>query len=245
MAQFPKLRPVVALHGNLGCPSDWDPVERGLGMEMKKWDLFGEPPVSFQTMARRLCDDALTITPRPVLLGYSLGGRLALHALLESPDAWAAAVIVSAHTGLADAEDRELRREKDRNWAELSARGEWLDFLEKWDAQAVFSGAESRGSPPVGIPSERRQNISKGFTEWSLGKQSDLLIPLAKLDVPVLWVCGEQDVKYTGIARAATDRMRAATLVTIAGVGHRVAAEAPRALADAILRFPGAVTDVT
>ena len=76
-----------------------------------------------------------------MLLGYSLGGRLALHALLHAPELWAGALVVGADTGLADPKEREARVRWDAAWAERFLNEPWEDVLRDWDAQAVFGGA--------------------------------------------------------------------------------------------------------
>ncbi|MCX6865074.1 MAG: hypothetical protein NTV46_02435, partial [Verrucomicrobia bacterium] len=72
------------------------------------------------------------------LLGYSMGGRLALHALLEENPPWQAAIIVSAHPGLEAEAERETRRTADAAWAHQALTGNWQEFLAAWDAQPML-----------------------------------------------------------------------------------------------------------
>lgn len=78
------------------------------------------------------------------LLGYSMGGRLALHALLEKNHPWSAAVIVSAHPGLREPAERRARRSADAVWARKAMLGAWTDFLKEWDSQPVLAGGVVR-----------------------------------------------------------------------------------------------------
>ncbi len=162
------------------------------------------------------------------LIGYSLGGRLALHALLDSPSLWNKAVIVSAHTGLAEKNsgEREARIASDRMWADLaySKDLEWTDFLVKWNQQSVLKPSinELLGwSDRLSLESVR-EDVGTSLTSWSLGLQEDLLERLSCLTMPILWVVGENDPKFVEIAKKATDVLANAKLQIIGNSGHRV-----------------------
>ena len=109
---------ITALHGFLGLPSDWDFLRRA-GLDVATPDL------------REIPQEGDT------LLGYSLGGRLALHALLGGAR-YRNAVIVSA--GLGVEEDREARLGQDEHWAERFEHGEWYAVMRDWNAQPIFGG---------------------------------------------------------------------------------------------------------
>src|SRR6476646_8409217 len=95
---------MIGLHGFLGLPSDWDAVKDRCGSrwQLRAPFLFSEsgqrpgegPPVWAERFTAGLVD-----TRRSVLLGYSLGARLGLHALLASRSSWSAAVLVGGHPG--------------------------------------------------------------------------------------------------------------------------------------------------
>ncbi len=95
------------LHGALGSFRDWEGLALPQCQAVNLWrspacgDLF--------EWARWWAAEVAARDPHPSLLGYSMGGRLALHALLEDPSPWECAVIVSAHPGLKDAEERRKR----------------------------------------------------------------------------------------------------------------------------------------
>jgi len=169
----------------------------------------------------------------PALLGYSMGGRLALHALLDNPTKWSKAVIVSAHTGIA-AEDRIPRQALDAAWAAKSLKGEWDTFLAEWNAQGVLGGAtmpDRRSLQP------RREAVARSFMDWTVGVQEDLLPQLDKVTCPVLWVVGERDTKFLQVARAAVEVIPNATLVVVKDCGHRVPWEKPEEFISAVRDF--------
>ena len=86
---------IHALHGNLGSASDWDPL--GLP-EIVAHDLWGHlesrPKLNLEVWGAGFSRGVALETSDPLLLGYSMGGRLALHAILSAPEKWKGAVIV-------------------------------------------------------------------------------------------------------------------------------------------------------
>ncbi len=172
-----------------------------------------------------------------VLLGYSMGGRLALHALLEKQHPWQAAVIVSAHPGLESPDEREIRRGEDARWATLALAGNWQDFLKEWHGQAVLSGSAPRSAGMDSGLLLRRREIARSFVDWSLGAQQSLWDRLHEITIPVLWVAGETDAKFLALAGRAAEMMPSASLVVAPKSGHRVPWDARDWLAEHAAAF--------
>lgn len=171
------------------------------------------------------------------LLGYSMGGRLALHALLEKNHPWSAAVIVSAHPGLRDPEERLARRSADSDWARKAMLGAWTDFLKEWDSQPVLAGGVVRDEALAVRMAVHRGEIARSFVDWSLGAQEPLWERLGEIRIPVLWVVGENDGKFREIAEQAVGLLPESRLAITPGAGHRVPWEAADWLADEVSRF--------
>ena len=180
--------------------------------------------------------DTARSTPK-ALMGYSMGGRLALHALLENGHPWDAAVIVSAHPGLENETEREARRAADAAWASRALTAPWAEFLAAWDAQPVLGGAIPRPPGAVSSLATRRGEIARSFVDWSLGAQEPLWDRLHGIAIPVLWVAGENDARFLDLARRAADVMPHATLAVAPAAGHRVPWQAGDWLADTTARF--------
>ena len=231
---------IYALHGNLGSVDDWQP---GQGFD------FGEPLVAIDLwkQVKRSsglqgsdCEWAPKVfgEEKSLLLGYSLGGRLALHAMLAAPQRWAGAVIVSAHPGLRNERERLAREESDRAWAERALHSDWEIFLGEWNAQPVFGGApDSDVLPRQRGLKARRVEIAKAFRVWSLGRQQYLGEQLAVCTVPVLWITGACDEKFSQLGAAMAGVMPESEHLAITGCGHRVLDEAPGDLCAAIRDF--------
>lgn len=182
-------------------------------------------PMPLSKIGDTLAEEITRIDPSPTLLGYSMGGRLALHALLAQPGVWKSAIIVSAHTGLSDTAERVARRRSDAEWAALALKGEWSEFLENWEAQGVLKGGAVL---PNRLPLKRRRaSVARSFTDWSLGAQDDLSTRLSKIECPVMWVTGAEDEKFTEIGRRATAQLPNGQHRVLDDCGHRVPWEKP------------------
>ena len=166
-----------------------------------------------------------------------MGGRLALHAMLNQPRLWKSAVIISAHPGLKNESDRVQRREKDAEWSALALKGDWADFLAKWNAQGVLGG-ELEMPDRIKLK-ERRVSVARSFVDWSLGTQGDLTADLAKITCPTLWLTGERDTKFTQLAKVTVPQLQHGRHQVIPECGHRVPWEQPDAFQGACVEFLG------
>ena len=238
---------IWALHGNLGLPSDWRSVVRAAASALPEGEwrpldlrrLDAGAADSLDEAAAAVCAEVEAAGDEsPILLGYSMGGRIALHCLLrEESVRWTGAVIVSAHTGLADDAARERRRETDATWRRLADSLDPDAFLSRWNAQPVLAGAggSAGGGVDLGEASARIAGAERFFGGWSLGRQRDLLPRLPNVACPVAWISGESDVAYAAIGRSAAAVLPRGRLVLARGVGHRVPWDAPQIVAREIL----------
>ncbi len=219
---------ILALHGNLGSVSDWE----SLGIPcLQAIDLWRHSHLTFTDFAEELSK----ADQRPVLVGYSLGGRLALHAMAAHPGKWGGAIIVSSHPGLPGIEDRMARRTSDAIWAKRVRELPWSEFVELWNAQAVLAG----GRVPTGQASleSKREAIALAFENWSLGVQDDLRPRLSSFSSPVLWITGERDPRFSEIGRAMAEIFPDFRHTIVPECGHRVLQEKPEELRGLICSF--------
>lgn len=234
------------LHGSVGLAADWRGLSAGLAERkistraVDLWRFLECEPMPIGQFGAAFNADAAGQVNRGqsrLLVGYSMGGRLALHALLEADAPWKAAVIIGAHPGLEYADERATRSANDAQWAGRALMAAWPEFLRAWEDQAVLQGTTLRDARDSGRLQLRRREIARSFVDWSLGQQQPLWDRLPEIEIPVLWVVGEQDAKFLPLAERACQRIPHARLAIAPGSGHRVPWQAGEWLSAEISRF--------
>lgn len=222
------------LHGAVGQAADWREFAIP-GWSVKRvdlWRFLDCQPMSLPAFGRALNAEAAATADRKVLVGYSMGARLALHALIDQGP-WDAAVLIAPHPGLATEAERSARREADAAWAALALTGEWRDFLATWNAQSVLAASRPLSPAPEG----RRREIARSFIDWSLGTQEPLWEKLQDIHTPILWCTGELDPKFSTLADRATERLPHVEAWSAPGAGHRLPWDAPEAFPARVREF--------
>ena len=232
------------LHGAVGAVSDWRVVAKGLaahGISTRSVDLWrfleceSVPMPEFGKRLNAEASGEVARAMRRILIGYSMGGRLALHALLEGGP-WDAAVIISANPGLRDPNEASQRRASDTLWATQALTLPWQDFTAKWNAQPILGGT-IRDSREDSKLIQRRREIARSFVDWSLGSQQPLWDRLPEITIPTLWIAGENDTKFRTIAEEAAALSGNFSLAIAPGASHRVPWESGEWLAEKIAEF--------
>lgn len=227
------------LHGAVGMAADWKHIATELthqGQTVRSVDLWRYLdccPMSMTEFARAFCEEVKRVDASPTLVGYSMGGRLALHALLQEPDLWQKAVIISGHPGLQREEEKSVRRVADAEWAAQVLKGDWKKFLHDWNEQSVLSGGESPSRRGLEI---RRSAVARSFVDWSLGQQNDLRSKLSQISCPVSWLVGRDDAKFLRLAKEIENDFSACELSVVEQCGHRIPWSHPDVVVDAILQ---------
>ena len=201
---------IFCIHGNFQTAKVWQPLEERMkagfsDLEMITEDLCAKQFQSFDDWTEDFCGrvEVQANGEKSILLGYSLGGRLALHACLSRPDLWKSAIVVGADPGLESEEEKKLQLHRDRNWAERLKREPLEKLVDEWDAQSVFCGFENQA--PRNLGEMDPQKISQHFQVFSKGLQQNLLPQLIELKCPpILFLSGEKDQKYQKIGEELT-----------------------------------------
>ena len=224
---------IWCLHGAVGQSSDWADFSQRLAEKgqacraVELWRFLECEGIGLAEWAAVFNAEVKAAgAEKNILVGYSMGGRLALHALLDSPELWEKTVIVSAHPGLMNDADKLERMASDAEWAGLALTSDWSQFLQKWDAQGVLQSDETTSPDPRMKLVNRRRAIARSFMEWSLGKQADLRVGLSKLDCSALWLTGGKDEKFSRLASEFIDAQSGFEHQIFAESGHRLPWEA-------------------
>jgi 2-succinyl-6-hydroxy-2,4-cyclohexadiene-1-carboxylate synthase len=181
--------------------------------------------------------DVAELTPGPfTLTGYSMGGRIALHAALALADRVEQLVLIGASPGIADPAARAERRAADERLAAQIETSTIEEFASRWAQTPVLAG-----QPPevaAAVHADRLRNSPAGLARalrgLGTGTLTSLWQRLGELDVLTTIVVGERDRKFTEIASAMTAEIRGSEVVIVPGAGHAVHLEKPAAVASTI-----------
>jgi 2-succinyl-6-hydroxy-2,4-cyclohexadiene-1-carboxylate synthase len=231
---------VVFLHGFTNTGRSWDAVMDSLpGCESLAPDLRGHGgcadarPITLDAVI----DDVARLTPDPfTLAGYSMGGRIALHAAFALHDRVRRLVLVGASPGLRTATARAERRAADERLADELESSTIERFAERWASTPVL--ADQPPEVRAKVDADRRRNSPAGLAAalrgLGTGALPSLWPRLDRLAIPVELVVGERDEKFLDVARRMLEQLPNGRLVVAPGAGHAVHWEAPGAVAEII-----------
>ncbi len=236
---------IVLLHGFTHTGASWDPVVAALGESYRgparplapdirgHGSQSGAQPVTLESVL----EDLAGLAPRHfTLAGYSMGGRLALHAALAYPDRVQRLVLIGASPGIADPAQREERRRSDELLAAEIERSSIDDFATRWAQTPVLAGlpaaaaarahADRLGNTPSGL--------ARALRGLGTGTLPSLWGRLGELAMPVTLIVGERDHRFVGVAEQMAGALPGARVAVVPGAGHAVHLWAPVAVADLI-----------
>ena len=181
-----------------------------------------------------------------ILLGYSMGGRIALYTALHS-GFFRGLILESASPGIADDTERAARRASDEALADRIEQDGIPAFVDYWENLPLFA---SQRSLPDAVQSEvragRLRNTARGLANSlrgvGTGAQPALHARLGELDIPVLLIAGALDAKFTVIAREMAQALPNAQLAIVPDAGHTVHLEQPQVFDTLVIGFSNILT---
>ena len=245
---------LVLLHGFTGSSANWaghlSPFAeryRGFAVDILGHGRSDAPADPARYHMENVADDIAAILielkAAPVhLLGYSMGGRLALFLAVTYPTLVQSLILESASPGLETAEERRQRRRQDEQLADWIEQ-EGIDaFVQRWQQLPLF--ASQQNLPPsirANLYRQRRQNTTQGLANslrgMGTGAQPSLWSHLPELEMPVLLLAGELDPKFVAIAQQMAAQIPSARLMVVAEAGHTVHLERPELFDDVVLSW--------
>ena len=234
--------PVAMLHGFTQTRRCWGPLADALAntRTVVTADLPGHGSAAAE--AGLDCSGAAQVLVRRIgpahWVGYSLGGRIALHAALAYPDHVNSLVLIGATAGIEDPGERAERRLVDEERAErLEAVGvsafcsQWLDMDMFADLPGWARFESERSSNTV-------QGLAASLRNAGTGSMAPLWNELATLSMPVLCIAGADDPRFAAHAAHMADAIGDnATVTLIDGAGHAAHLERPDATASVVRQF--------
>lgn len=244
------MRKLVALHGFTGSGSDFRLLNALLESDRKliapdwpghgtKSGLRNESGYSLESHMRVI--DEATAGESVELLGYSMGGRLALHYALSRPERVVRLILIGSSPGLRTEAERLERRSGDAALADFIRSQGVAAFMRYWHGQTMFQTLQS-------LPDERLREVmaargrndpeglSLSLLHVGTGALPSVWERLHELKMPVDLVTGTKDLKFTAIGREMVTLIPRARLGEVDDAGHAVHLERPDDLAAAVLR---------
>ncbi|WP_419842492.1 2-succinyl-6-hydroxy-2,4-cyclohexadiene-1-carboxylate synthase [Candidatus Poriferisodalis sp.] len=245
--------PVVVLHGFTGSAEAMRPlIER-----LDRWrcvavDLLGHgrspsPPegalYSVEAAAQMVASVTAAMPCGPChIVGYSMGGRVALALATAHPQLCRSLTLISATAGIADEHERAERRAADARLAErIGERGiDW--FVDYWTALPMWRSLRANFSPADWDASLRQRRrchptgLANCLRHGGTGSMPPLWDQLATITVPTLLLCGALDAKFVTIGHQMHELLSHSALAVMADAGHAVHLESPEECARAIRR---------
>ncbi|GAB4227996.1 MAG: hypothetical protein Tsb0021_05100 [Chlamydiales bacterium] len=125
-----------------------------------------------------------------ILMGYSMGARLAIHALLDDPKRWKAAILIGANLGLTTLKEKICRLQNDKLWSRKFSTMSWKVLIEDWNNQSIFKNSTCLKRREEEF---NREDLCFSLCYWSLGSQKNFKGELEQLNLPIFWIFGEHD----------------------------------------------------
>ena len=240
---------ILLLHGFLGSSADWLPVDRDLRATWRCVlpDLPGHGRAHFPKHPKLYSLDGaaqavLAGVRHPAhLVGYSMGGRLALKLALQHPEKLLSLTLISASPGLPTAAERTARRRGDEALAADLEQHGLSAFLTPWYAQNLFGDLRWKPALLRRLLARRKKNdaaeLARMLRGCGVGRQPSLWPQLKKLRLPVLLLAGAKDEKYVRVMRQMQRQIPGAQLCVVPGAAHAVVEEQPARVALVLEKF--------
>ncbi|MCM3093535.1 MULTISPECIES: 2-succinyl-6-hydroxy-2,4-cyclohexadiene-1-carboxylate synthase [unclassified Cytobacillus] len=176
------------------------------------------------------------------VLGYSMGGRLALTFAVQYPEKVRTLVLESASPGLKTKEERHERRIQDARLADRIRKEGIGNFIRYWEDIPLF---ESQKYLPnqirTRIRNQRMANSIEGLANslngMGTGSQPSWWEELGNLTMPVLLLTGDLDLKFCRIAKEMSEAMPNVQWKSVKNAGHAIHVEKPELFGTIVSEF--------
>jgi 2-succinyl-6-hydroxy-2,4-cyclohexadiene-1-carboxylate synthase len=252
--------PVLFLHGFTGRADDWNTVFDSINGQFLPFavDIIGHgnsdspKETSYYTIPSIIgyLNEVLdTLHYSKVgIVGYSMGGRIALSHAISFPERVRGLVLESSMPGLRSVTEREERIKSDLELIRYIEKYGVDKFIDYWISQPLFN---SQTNLPLSVKnlnkSRKRKNSGLGLINSLLSCGTGVMAPLwdslESLDIPILLITGENDTKFTKINKEIHSLLPDSRLEIIKNAGHNVHLEQSETFTSAVLSFFNDITN--
>jgi len=250
-----KQRPLVLLHGFTGSANGWGPLLDELAVASFHFiaiDMLGhgqsDAPADPLRYGMEHCQsDIIGVlqqldipSGKAILLGYSMGGRIALYSAFSGY--FRALILESASPGIADPTEREQRRISDMALADRIEREGIEAFVNYWQHLPLFASQNALPADKRAVLRRQRlqnnpQGLANSLRGVGTGVQPALHERLPNLAIPVLLITGVLDNKFCSIAQQIQQSLPRAQQYVVSEAGHTVHLEQPAMFVKLVKEF--------
>lgn len=211
----------IALHGLFGESSQWDFLQNVF--QLHAIDLY---PLLVLPKEKLLLELLKKCPHKSNIVGYSMGGRIAMELFLQAPHKFNRLIILASHPGLVSADDIHQRR----LWEEsliFKLQNDPEQFIHDWNQLDIF-----KNDKQIKLPQRPSFELTAGISNWGLSKQENLLPKLKPFKDKITWIIGSEDDKYQQLWQShcanlnsnhlSSIQMSEFNLITIPNAGHRL-----------------------
>lgn len=234
--------PVICLHGFSESCATWKELFIQ-GYKIYKIDLIGhgnsdkpkeQEYYSVETMINHIhCIINKLVKTKYSLIGYSMGGRIAVRYALSYVNEIEKLILESCSFGIKDEKEKSMRYLSDKLLAENIINKGISWFQQYWSSLKIFETQKK-------LPKEIKERINNGRLHNSGIALANTLMgsgqgvfpycgeQIEKSQLPILYICGSLDKKYSELGREYLKRISNMRYVQVDDAGHNVHLEKPK-----------------
>jgi len=233
----------IFLHGLMGSHEDWSILDPYITLPHALYiDIPGHGKSelaqnsSWEKCSRDLLNFIESFEGEKVLVGYSLGGRIALQLLANSPETFKSVICESASFGIEKKEQRDQRWLHDKKlFQDIKTREDFIGFLYQWYEMPLFEAMKNKDA----VINKKSQGDFKQYSHilslLSVGKQPYLFEKLLKLKDKIIYLAGTKDLKYMNISQKWSNKE--GEVLHFLDASHNIHNDFPKEYSQVLKRF--------
>jgi 2-succinyl-6-hydroxy-2,4-cyclohexadiene-1-carboxylate synthase len=176
------------------------------------------------------------------ILGYSMGGRIALSFAARYPDRVNKLILESTSPGLRTFKERMARLKHDHQLAQKIRHEGLVKFVDFWESIPLFASqkalsAEKQAQLREGRLKANPLGLARSLEGIGTGSQPSVWKALKHIHLPVLLICGTLDEKFCHIGKRMQQELKGSQFILAEHAGHTVHVEQPHFFGKIVSEF--------